>query len=96
MANDLVSQRQLVEKVAGETGFEKKVVEHTLKSLNSVIVSEVSAGNTVVLLGLGRLSYRHRPARTVRNLHTGEPIQKAPDRTPRMSFSKNLKAAVNS
>ncbi len=95
MANDLVNQRQIVEKVANETGLEKKMVETTLKSLGSVVVAEVAAGNSVALLGLGRLSYRERPARTVRNPHTGEPIQKDSDRTPRMSFTKSLKAAVN-
>ena len=90
-----MTKTQLVAALAEATGQDKKNASAALEALTSIITSEVAAGGAVTLPGVGKIYCRDRPARTVRNPATGEPIHKDADRVVKMTIAKALKDCVN-
>lgn len=55
----------------------------------------LAAGGEVTLPGIGKLSVKHKEARTGRNPSSGEAIEIAAKNAPHFSAAKALKDAVN-
>lgn len=66
-----------------------------LDTVVAVISAQIVAGQTVMLPGLEKFETRDRPARQVRNVSTGEMIDKDADRAVKISAMTGIKTAVN-
>ena len=89
-----MNQKELVAAVAAASGQSKNVVEQVLKGLDGVVKIELQTGGDVTLPGIGKLSVKHRPARTGRNPKTGESIEIAAKRLPEFTAAKALKDLI--
>ncbi|CAG0910894.1 unnamed protein product [Cyprideis torosa] len=93
MSGKQLKKSELVAAIAEASGADKKTANNVVDALVNVITSEVAAGNAVVLPGVGKFQAKDRPARTVRNPSTGESMEKAADKTVRVTVAKALKDA---
>jgi DNA-binding protein HU-beta len=91
-----MTKTQLVAALAEAMGSDKKTASTALDAIAAVVTSEVIAGGSITLPGLGKVACRARPERMVRNPATGEQMQKAADKQVKFTIAKSLKDSVNS
>ena len=91
-----MNKSELVDAIAAESGAAKNTVGDVLRAFEDVIVKNVVAGEKVVLAGFLSFERVERKARTARNPQTGEPIQVAASRAPKVSIGSTFKKAVKS
>ena len=89
-----MNKSELVDAIAAESGAAKNTVGDVLRAFEDVIVKNVVAGEKVVLAGFLSFELVERKARTARNPQTGEPIQVAASRAPKVSIGSTFKKAV--
>lgn len=90
-----MTKTQLVAAIAEAMGSDKKSAGAALDAIASVVTREVVSGGAVTLPGIGKISCRARPERTVRNPATGEQITKPADKIVKIAVAKALKDSVN-
>ena len=90
-----MTKAQLVAALAERMNGDKKGAGAGLDALKGFITETVSAGGSVTLPNVGKISVRERPERTVRNPSTNEQIQKPADRVVKMTVAKSLKESIN-
>lgn len=69
-----MTRKDLIVKIADESGESKATVERVLNSLGSVAAAELLGNGEVPLPGLGKLKTKDRGARLGTNPKTGERI----------------------
>ncbi|MEI6710570.1 MAG: HU family DNA-binding protein [Actinomycetota bacterium] len=89
-----MNKSELVDAIAAESGAAKNTVGDVLRAFEDVIVKNVVAGEKIVLAGFVSFERVERKARTARNPQTGEPIQVAASRAPKVSIGSTFKKAV--
>jgi DNA-binding protein HU-beta len=89
-----MNKSELVDAIAAESGAAKNTVGDVLRAFEDVVVKNVVAGEKVVLAGFLSFERVERKARTARNPQTGEPIQVAASRAPKVSIGSTFKKAV--
>lgn len=90
-----MNKQELINDVAGRTGDTKAATGEAIDAVLRVIMHELTAGNSVQLVGFGSFSTGQRVARTGRNPSTGAEIQIAAARTVKFTAGKAFKDAVN-
>ena len=94
MAQRSLTKNQQITAVAQRTGLPKKDVSQVIESMTDLIVSEVSRGRPVNVMGLTKVSVAHKaatPARQGRNPATGQPILIGPKPARTVVKSRPLK-----
>ena len=89
-----MNKAELVDAIAAESGAAKNTVAEVLKAFEDVVVKNVSNGEKIVLSGFLSFERVQRKARTARNPQTGEAIQVAASRAPKVSIGSTFKKAV--
>jgi DNA-binding protein HU-beta len=89
-----VNKAELVDAIAAESGAAKNTVAEVLKAFEDVVVKNVSNGEKIVLSGFLSFERVQRKARTARNPQTGEAIQVAASKAPKVSIGSTFKKAV--
>lgn len=89
-----MTKKDLIAKIAEESGDSKATVERVLNSLGSVSAAELLGDGEVPLPGLGKLKAEERKARMGRNPRTGEPLQIAAGTTVKFAAGQELKDAL--
>jgi DNA-binding protein HU-beta len=92
-AGRTMTKAQLVATLAGQLGIDKKLAGAALDSLAGIVATEVAAGGSVTLPGLGKFAARTRPERAVRKPATGARVAKA-DAVVEVTVAKELRNAV--
>ncbi|MBR2266283.1 MAG: HU family DNA-binding protein [Paludibacteraceae bacterium] len=64
--------KDLISRIAEETGLSKKRTEQLLNTSNAIMRETLMDGNSIQLLGLGTLEVRERKGRTIVHPRTGE------------------------
>ena len=95
MTNKPMTKSDLVAEIAKQGDMTKSQAAAAFDTIVAVISAQLVAGQTVILPGLAKLETRERPARQVRNVATGEMLNKAADRAVKISAMTAIKAAVN-
>lgn len=95
MSKKPMTKAEFVAAIAAEMGGDKKTAAAALDALAAVVTRTVAEGGTVGLPGIGKVSGRARPARTVRNPATGAMVEKPADRQVKFAIAKTLKDAAN-
>ena len=94
MANQRMTQTQLVRTLAENCEVNNKVARQFLDCLSSVAISEVKKNGVFVMPGLGRLVRVDRKARTGRNPATGESIKIPAKKVVKFRVAKAAKDAI--
>ena len=81
--------------IADEHSITKIEAEKVIDRFTSSIISALSKGNEISLMGFGNFSVSKVAARAGRNPRTGETIQIAAYNQPRFKVGQKLKNAVN-
>jgi len=94
MANQRMTQTQLVRSVAESCEVPNKTARLFLDSLGSLAIAEVKKNGMFVLPGIGRLVRVDRKARTGRNPATGETIKIPAKKVVKFRVAKAAKDAI--
>ncbi|SNS06192.1 DNA-binding protein HU-beta [Humidesulfovibrio mexicanus] len=89
-----MTKKDLIAKIAEESGDSKATVERVLDSLGSVAAAELLGGGEVPLPGLGKLKAKECKAREGRNPKTGQPLQIAAHTAVKFVAGQELKDAL--
>ena len=94
MANQRMTQTQLVRSLAESCEVNNKTARGMLDCLSSMAIAEVKKNGVFVLPGIGRLVRVERKARMGRNPATGEAIKIAAKKTVKFKVAKPAKDAI--
>ena len=94
MANQRMTQTQLVRGLAEQCEVNNKTARLFLDSLSSMAIAEVKKNGVFVLPGIGRLVRQDRKARTGRNPATGETIKIPAKKVVKFRVAKAAKDAI--
>ena len=90
-----ITKAALISDIAERSGISKAQAGEALDAVAASISAQLVAVNTVALPGLAKFETRARPARQVRNVATGEMMDKDADRAVKITALTAIKAAVN-
>ncbi len=94
MANQRMTQTQLVRSLAEKCEVNNKTARLFLDTMATMAIGEVKKNGVFVLPGIGRLVRVDRKARTGRNPATGEAIKIPAKTVVQMRLSKSVKDAI--
>src|SRR3954447_24201589 len=94
MANQRMTQTQLVRGLAESCEVNNKTARLLLDTLSSMAIAEVKKNGVFVVPGLGRLVRQDRKARTGRNPATGETIKIPAKKVVKFRVAKAVKDAI--
>ena len=94
MANQRMTQTQLVRSLAESCEVNNKTARGMLDCLSSMAIAEVKKNGVFVLPGLGRLVRVDRKARTGRNPLTGESIKIPAKKVVKFRVAKTVRDAI--
>ncbi len=89
-----MKKQELVDSLAKESGLTKGDVEKSLTALVNVITKNISKGEEVSVVGLGKFERVHRRARNGINPTTKAKIKIPAKKAPRFKAAKAFKDAV--
>lgn len=89
-----MNKTELANAVALKTGFTKKDADKAIAAVLEAIMDSLKNNEKVQLIGFGTFDIKHRPARTVRNPRTGEPVDIDATDVPVFKAGKAFKGAV--
>ena len=90
-----MNKSELMNHIADEHSITKIEAEKVIDRFTSSIISALSKGNEISLMGFGNFSVSKVAARAGRNPRTGDTIQIAAYNQPRFKVGQKLKNAVN-
>jgi len=91
---DKMSRKDLVGKVAAQSGISNKEADNVLKAFQDVVTAYVAKGTTVNISGFCKFVKVNRPARMGRNPATGEAIKIKASKKARITPLKAFKDSV--
>ena len=91
-----ITKSELAERLASGTGMSKAAAKDAVDGVFEAIGEAQGNGEEARILGLGTFGTRNRPARTARNLRTGESVSITASTVPVFKAGKTLKNAVGS
>jgi len=94
MANQRMTQTQLVRALAEKLEVNNKTARAFLDELAALAIGEVKKNGVFVLPGIGRLVRQDRKARTGRNPATGESIKIPAKKVVKFRVAKAAKDAI--
>lgn len=90
-----ITKADLIADIAERSSISKAQAGEALDAVTASISAQLVLGNAVALPGLAKFETRDRPARQVRNVATGEMMDKEADRAVKITALTGIKAAVN-
>ncbi len=89
-----MNKRDLVAKIAADTGATKSSAQAAVDSLLEGITRALKRGNAITFVGFGTFKTSQRRARVAKNPRTGASIKIPKRRVVRFTAGKALKSAV--
>ncbi|MBW3243527.1 HU family DNA-binding protein [Epibacterium sp. DP7N7-1] len=89
-----MTKADYVSAVAEEAGVTKAEAEKVVNAIEAVTRSQVAAGLTVPVPGVGKVVAIDKPEREMRNPATGALFTKPAHKAPKVTIGKALKDAV--
>lgn len=90
-----ITKAEFIAHMAEQNDISKAQAEAALQAVTTSISHQLIAGNAVTLPGIAKFETRDRPARQVRNVATGEMMDKDADRAVKITALSGIKSAVN-
>ena len=95
MAEDKITQAEMIKEIAGGTGIAQKYVKEVLAATIDLVRSELLAGRQVKVTNLGTFRTHTRAARTYNAPLTDKPVKKPATTTVKFKVTADLKRACN-
>ena len=89
-----MNKTELIEAIAEKAEQPKSTVAKVIEELENVVVAQVKKGEKVAITGFVSFERVNRAARTARNPQTGEPINVAASKAPKVSAGASFKTAI--
>lgn len=89
-----MNKKEIIEKIANESGLTQKDVGKLLDSFVSVVTKTLKQGEDIVLVGFGQFMVAERAARPARDFRTGKTIDVPTSKVVKFKSGKGLKEAV--
>ena len=89
-----MSKTEIIAKVAEKAGVSKKVATDVVNAFISSVTDEIANGGSVQIIGFGTFAAKEKPARTCRNLRTGETFVSPAKKVPVFKPGSQLKETV--
>lgn len=89
-----MTKADLVDEIAGRTGFSKKEVAITVDEFLQAVSRALAAGHHIEIRGFGTFKLKERKPRMARNPRTGESVPVDSRMVPVFKVSRELKALV--
>ena len=89
-----MTKQDLIDRVAGETGLQKRDATNAVEAVFKTITSTLQSGGDVALTGFGKFHVAERGPRQGVNPRTGERITIPGGKVPRFSAGSALKSEV--
>lgn len=89
-----MTKGEFVEKVAAESGLNRKDAGAAVDAVLSSIENALKSGDDVSFTGFGKFHVAERGAREGRNPRTGESMTIAASKVPRFTAGSGLKKAI--
>ena len=90
-----MNRTELIERVAGTAGLEKKQAEAAVSAFVDSVIAEARAGSKVSIFGFGTFTPTSRAARMGRNPQTGAPVKIAASKGVRFAPAAAFKTSLN-
>ncbi|MGD0256098.1 MAG: HU family DNA-binding protein [Acidimicrobiales bacterium] len=90
-----MNKSDLIDRVSDTIGVGRRDAEAAVNTVIHGVMSEVKAGQKVVIAGFGAFNPTHRKARLGRNPRTGEPVKVAASKGVRFAPGTIFKNVVN-
>ena len=90
-----MNKQELVIALTKKADLTRKNADAALNALTTIIADELTAGESVSLIGFGTFGVKAREAREGRNPRTGETVKIAASKAPFFKAGKALKDKVN-
>lgn len=90
-----MNKAELIDAIAEAADVSKNTAGRVLDAVTDSITKALSTGDSVVLVGFGTFSVKHRDARVGRNPQTGAALQIEAKTVPDFKAGKALKDAVS-
>ncbi len=91
-----VTKKDLVDRIANETGQKRVAVKKTVQSFLDAIVAELSQGNRLEFRDFGVFEIRVRAARKAHNPRTKESVYVGPQRTVKFKVGRLMREQLES
>ena len=95
MAEDKMTQSDMIKKIGDGTGIAQKYVKEVMEATVALVRSELLAGRQVKVTNLGTFRTHTRAARTYNAPLTDKPVKKLATNTVRFKVNADLKRACN-
>lgn len=89
------NKQSFISQIQSSTALPKDVVETVVEAFLVAMIDDLKNGVEFSLRGVGSIKYIERPAYKGINPKTREPIAVDARRSPRLTFSNTIKAALN-
>lgn len=90
-----MNHHQLVVRLSRRTGLTQLIVKDVLDALGEQATENFRQGDDLFFPGVGKLVVVEQPARTARNMWTGEPVPVAPRRAVKFRMSQRTKEMLS-
>lgn len=89
-----MTKKDLVDRIASETGLKKVEVEKVLTSFQGAVVDTLKVDDSIALLGFGTFSVSNRSSRQSINPATKEMMTVPACKVGKFKFSKNVNSQL--
>ena len=89
-----VTKKELVDRIAGQTGNKRVVVESVIQSLLDEMISELGRGNRLEFRDFAVFETKGRPARVAQNPKTLQRVHVPPKRVVRFKLGRLMKKTL--
>ena len=89
-----VTKKELVDRIAGQTGNKRVVVKSVIQSLLDEMISELGRGNRLEFRDFAVFETKVRPARLGQNPKTLQPVHVPPKRVVRFKLGRLMKKTL--
>ena len=89
-----VTKKELVDRIADQTGNKRVVVKSVIQSLLDEMISELGRGNRLEFRDFAVFETKVRPARLAQNPKTLQPVHVPPKRVVRFKLGRLMKKTL--
>ena len=89
-----VTKKELVDRIAGQTGNKRVLVKSVIQSLLNEMISELGRGNRLEFRDFAVFETKVRPARLAQNPKTLQPVHVPPKRVVRFKLGRLMKKTL--
>ncbi|TVS01662.1 MAG: HU family DNA-binding protein [Phycisphaerales bacterium] len=90
-----ITKKDLIDRVAGQTGYRRADVKQVLQAVLDEVAAELGDGNRIEFRDFGIFEVRHRAARIAQNPRTLQPVQVPPKRSIRFKLGRQLREIMD-